>query len=439
MMRRKEIIALGALVLAGAIPRVAASDILVVVGGTVHPVSGDAYVGNVAMEDGVITAAGPDVAVPAGVATIDAEGLHVYPGLMDAMGQVGLIEVGSVPATDDQSEMGMYNAHLVAATAIHPASELIGVTRANGITHALVAPRAEQDGVMAGQASLVHLDGWTVEEMAIEPSTAMVIAWPEIVTRRFDFATFSFKDSAFEEAKEKALEKQNELRDWLDASRHYRKAMNIEKPRASRDLRLFHLARVLDGGLPVIVQADNERDIEAAIEFSEQEGLHMILAGGRDAWKLAGLLAEKEINVILSATQSLPREEDDPYDTPFRAPGVLAEAGVKVAFGSGATGGYGGSAHAARVLPYEAAMAAAYGLPGEDALKALTLWPAEILGVAEQLGTIEPGKLANLIVTTGDPLKIQTEVRHLVIDGREVSTDNRHRRLYERYRSRPSR
>lgn len=420
-----------------AMPLTLAAGTLVIQGGTIHPITAEPFVGNVIVTDGVIQAAGALAApVPADAEVIDASGLHVYPGLVDAMSQLGLIEVGAVPATDDQAEMGMYNAHLQSATAIHPASELIPVARANGITHTVVAPEVD-DGVIAGQAALIHLDGWTVEEMAIDPAVAMVIQWPEIVTRRFDFSTFSMKESAFKEAKEKAEEQQQELRSWLEAARHYRQAVDAGSTRLESDLRLASLAEVLDGGKPVIIQADSKRDIEAAVEFAESEGLRMILAGGRDAWKVKELLAEKGIPVILGIVQSLPREDDDPYDTPFRNPGELVASGVKIAFASGAGGGFGpGGPHSSRTTPYEAATAVAFGLSADDAMKALTLWPAEMLGVGDQLGSIEMGKRANLIVTDGNPLEITTQVIHLVIDGREVSTDNPHRSLYDKYRAR---
>ena len=412
------------------------ASVLVLDGGTVHPVSGPAFDGRVVIEDGVIVAAGPDAAIPAGAPTIDCSGLHVYPGLFDSLTTLGLAEIDSLGDTVDTTELGEFNPHLRAATAIHPASEVIPVTRANGTTHAIAAPQT--DGVVAGQAALIHLDGWTVEEMAIDPAVAMVVAWPEIQTRSFDFATFSLKETPFNDAKEKAEEKQNELADWLDAARHYAQATAAADGRAERDLQLEALARVLAGEQPVIVLADRERDLRAAIEFAEEEGIDIILAGARDAWKVKELLAEKDVPVILGLVQSLPAEEDDPHDTPFRTAAELAAAGVRFAFATGAGGGFGpGGPHAARNLPYEAATAAANGLTEDEALAAITLSPAEIFGVADRLGSIEPGKIANLIVTDGSPLEITSRVEHLIIGGREVSTANRHRALYEKYRARP--
>ena len=424
--------------LASAGPAAVLAGALVIQGGTVHTLAGEPFQGDVVIEDGMITAVGPDASAPAGAETIDASGLHVYPGMFDALSQMGLVEVGAVAATVDTTEVGGYNPHLGASTAIHPASEVIPVTRESGVTQAVSAPDAGRDGVIPGQACLIHLDGWTVEEMEIQPGIAMVIQWPEIQTRTFDFSTFTVRETPFKEAEEDAKEAQDELRDWLDAARHYAQAKASGNGRLERDLKLEALARVLDGRQKVIIQAGAKRDIEAAVAFAEEQGLSIVIAGGRDAWKVKDLLAEKEIPVILGRTQSVPDEDDDPYDRAFTTAAELREAGIKIAFASSAGGGFGpGGPHSARTLPYEAAMAAAYGLPREEALKALTVYPAEILGVADRLGTIEAGKIANLIVTDGDPLEITTDVRHLVINGKESTTDNRHRSLYERYRGRP--
>jgi imidazolonepropionase-like amidohydrolase len=420
-----------------AAPWAARGAALVIDGATVHPVTAQPFVGRVVIEDGLIAALGPDVAAPAGATILDAAGQHVYPGLFDAFSQLGLVEISAVPATDDQAEMGTYNPQLRATTAIHPASEVFGVTRANGITQSVVGPLTDGDGIIAGQAALIQLDGWTVEEMALDPSIAMVMRWPRIQTRSFDFATFSLRETPFNDAKEKAEKQQDELRDWVDAARHYAQAAGSAHNRAERDLKLEALAEVVNGGKAVLILADAKRDIEAAVAFAEAEGLRMILGGGRDAWEVKDLLAEKGIPVILGLTLSMPHEEDDPYDRPFRTPGELAAAGVKIAFSSGAGSDADvGGPTLSRSVPWESAVAGAYGLSEDDALKALTLYPAEIFGVADRLGSIEPGKIANLIVTDGSPLEIQTRVMHLIIGGREVSTDNRHSRLYERYRAR---
>lgn len=411
------------------------ADSLVLEGGTVHSMVGEPAVASILVVDGEIRAVGATVDAPADARRVDASGLHVYPGFFDAFSTLGLVEVNSVPATVDTSELGAYHPHLTAATAVHPASEVLAVTRESGITHAVTAPSGGAG--IPGRAAAIHLDGWTVEEMALDPSAAMVVQWPAIRTRSFDFATFTVRETPFGEAKKEAQKQQDELLDWIDAARHYAQAVEAGSDRLQVDHKLAHLSKVLDGGMPVIIGASTKRDIEAAVKFADANGLRMILAGGRDAWKVADLLAEHEVPVILSRPQSSPAEEDDPYDRPFKTASVLVEAGVKIAFGSAAGGGFGpGGPHGARTLPWEAATAVAYGLPAEEALKALTLYPAQMLGIDDRVGSIEVGKVANLIVTDGNPLEITTQVRHLIIDGNESSTDNRHRQLYERYRAR---
>ena len=430
---KKTLVTIGLVVL---FSTAATAETLVIAGGTIHSMAGEPAIGNVVVEDGVIVSVGDD-AGPDGATPIDATGLHVYPGFFDALGQMGLVEVGAVAATVDTTELGNYNPHLLAATAVHPASELIAVGRSNGITQVITAPRTGRDGVIAGQASLIHMTGWTIEEMAIDPAIAMVIAWPAIQTRTFDFRTFSVRETPFKEAKENAEKARDELRDWMDAARHYAQAAG--GGRAERDLKLEALASVLDGKKRVVVMANAKRDIEAVVEFAEEEGLQIILAGGRDAWKVKELLAEKGIPVILGLTQSLPAQEDDSYDRPFKTAAELVAAGVEISFATGAGGGRGpGGPHAVRILPYEASMASAYGLPREEALKALTINPARIFGVDDKLGTVEEGKMANLVVTDGDPLEITTQVRYLLIKGSSVSLANKHQDLYELHRSRPS-
>lgn len=393
--------------------------------------------GTLVIRDGRIAAVGANVAVPAGAEVIDAKGLQVYPGLFDPITQMGLSEINAVSATVDTTETGLYNPDVIAATAISPSSEHIPVTRAAGITEVLAVPDSGgfdsrgSEGVIGGQASAIHMAGWTINDMLIKKSVAMVIAWPEIETRTFDFATFSRKDKPFNEAKQDYDKKVNELADYLDSARHYAQAMGHGGPADyKRDLKLEALVPVVRGQLPVLVFADRGRDIRNAVEFCDKQKLKMILAGGLEAYKEKDLLRSKGIPVILRPTLTLPVNEDDPYDRVLTQPAELAAAGVKIAFGS-----FDNSF--ARRLGQQAANAVAYGLPYDQALKAVTVYPAEIFGVADQVGTLETGKVANVIVTNGDPLEVTTEVKFLFIKGQRTSLDNRHLRLYEKYMHRP--
>ncbi|MFQ5535807.1 MAG: amidohydrolase family protein [Gemmatimonadota bacterium] len=402
-----------------------AAQTVAIRGGTIHTLAGEPFVGTVVLKDGRVSAVGPDVEVPPGAEVIDAEGRHVYPGMFDAMSQLGLTEIGAVDVTNDSREQGDFNPHLQAATAVHPATEHIPVARANGITHTLSAP---QGGIIPGQASLIGLDGWTVEEMEVNPGAAMVVNFPSMRTRRGFRGRFFGPPRAFADVKKEYRERVALLDEWLEAGRAYARAQKAGT--AEPNLQLQAMAWVVTGDLPVLINANGARDIRNAVEWAEGQGIRYVLTGGREAWKVADLLAEKHVGVILGPTQTMPSGTDAAYDEAYANPGKLEAAGVKIAFGT-----FGSSN--SRTLPYEAAQGVPYGLSHEGALAAVMKNGAEILGYGDELGTIEEGKIANLIVTDGDPLEIQTQVLDLIIFGRRVSTDNKHRRLYEKYRARP--
>jgi len=393
--------------------------------------------GTIVIQNGKITNVGAAVEVPAGAHVIDGKGLQVYPGLFDPITQMGLREIGAVNATVDSAETGAFNPDVVASEAVLPSSEHIPVTRAAGITEVLAVPASGgmdsegATGILGGQASAIHLAGWTINDMLLKKSVAMVLNWPEIETQTFDFSTFSRKQKSYADAKQEYEKQVGELTDWLDRARHYALALGHGGAGDyQRDIRLEALVPVTRGELPVLVFADKARDIRNAVEFCEKQKLKMILAGGAEASKVKDLLRSKSIPVILGPTLTLPREEDDAYDRLLTQPGELAAAGVKFAFGS-----FDNSF--ARRLGQQAANAVAYGLPYDEALKAVTLYPAQIFGLADQVGTLESGKIANIIVTNGDPLEITTEVRYLFIKGQPTSLDNKQKALYEKYLNRP--
>jgi imidazolonepropionase-like amidohydrolase len=389
------------------------------------------------IREGKIAAVGTNVDIPAGAQVIDGKGLQVYPGLFDPITQMGLSEISAVSATVDTTETGSFNPDVVAAEAVLPSSEHIPVTRAAGITEVLAVPSSggfdsrPSSNVLGGQASAISLAGWTINDMLIKKSVAMVLDWPQIETQTFDLTTFSRKAKPYAEAKQEHDKQINELSDWLDNARHYAQAWGHGGPAEyQRDLKLEALVPVIRGELPVLVFANRARDIRNAVEFCDQQKLRMILAGGAEAYKVKDLLRSKDIAVILGPTLAEPLDEDDAYDRLLTQPAELADAHVKFAFGS-----FDNSF--ARRLGQQAANAVAYGLPYQEALKAVTLYPAQIFGLADQIGTLETGKIANVIVTNGDPLELTTDVRYLFIKGQLTSTDNKHKALYEKYLNRP--
>ena len=430
-------VALGFFELTAAAQTAAQPSVYAIRGAKIHTLAGPVIDnGIVVIRDGKIAAVGVSVSIPSDAQVIDAVGMELYPGLFDPITQIGLEEIAQVSATVDVSELGDFNPELVAATAVNPASAHIPVTRANGVTHVIAVPGtsgfdSQGGGTIAGQASAFNLAGWTMDDMQIQRSVAMVVNWPSIQTRSFDFSTFSFKEKSYEDAKKEYDKSVNELSDWLTRARHYAQAKEKGSPALfERDLKLESLVPVVQGKLPVLVIADEERDIKNAVEFCGKQNLKMILGSGAEAWKVTALLKEKKIPVILGPIERLPEQEDTPYDKPMTQPSELLAAGVPFAFSSFGTS-------FSRRLPDYAGTAVAYGLPHDEAMKAVTINAAQIFGIADQVGTIETGKMANLIVTNGDPLEVQTQVKYLFIKGQLTSTDNRHRDLYEQYRKRP--
>ena len=393
--------------------------------------------GALLIRDGKIAAVGVNVEIPASAQVIDIQGLQIYPGLFDPITQMGLSEISAVSATVDTTETGPFNPDVVAAEAILPSSEHIPVSRASGITEVLAVPAgarfaaAGEANILGGQASAIQLAGWTISDMLLKKSVAMVLDWPQIQTETFDRTTFSRRQRPYTEAKQEYDKQVDELTDWMERARHYAQALEKGSlARYDRDVKLEALVPVVRGELPVLVFANRARDIRNALEFCDKHKLKMILAGGEEAWQVKDLLRCKNIPVILRPTLTLPPEEDDPYDRLLTQPQELASMGIRIAFGSFDN-------PFARRLGQQAANAVAHGLPYDEALKAVTLYPAQIFGLADQVGTLEPGKIANLMVTNGDPLELTTEVRYLFIKGQLTSLDNKQKQLYEKYLNRP--
>jgi len=377
---------------------------------------------NVVIRDGRIEAVGPD-ANAAGATEIDGRGRFVYPGMIDAFTPLGLAEIGGIATMNLRSELGEYNPHMRAVVAINVESDMMAITRANGVTTAITAPSG---GVISGQAALLNMSGWTWEDMAVRPSAAYVINLPR--QPGFGFGGGGGGGGqAQANARQRVQEQMRELRTVLTRAKEYEQQRAAGAGRV--DLMFDAMRPLVRGEVPALVSADTEEQIRDAIALADSFGLKVIINGGRDAWKVRSELARRNIPVVLGSIQSTPAN-DAPYDAIYAQPGVLHEAGVKIAFSTGGSS-------AARHVPYHAALAVAYGLPKEAAMRALTIAPAEIFGAADLIGTIEPGKMANLFISTGDPLDVRSQVTEVFIKGRRVPADDRHRRLYEKYDSRP--
>jgi imidazolonepropionase-like amidohydrolase len=274
------------------------------------------------------------------------------------------------------------------------------------------------------------LDGWTVEEMSIDPGAAMVINYPSLGGGGGRFGGFGGGGQrSFAQQQERYREQVAQLNEWMDGARAYANAVAAGDD-VRRDLKLEALGPVVSGEMPVLLSANGERDIRNAVEWAQEQGIRFVITGGREAWRIADWLAEEEVQLILSGTQAMPAGPDENYAEAYMNPARLHAAGVTFAMGTF-------DSSDSRLLPYEASMAVPYGLPPEAALEAVIKNGPAMLGLGDELGTIEEGKIANLMVTDGDPLELQTQVTDLFILGRGVSLDNKHLALYEKYRNRP--
>jgi len=402
----------------------------VIRGGTIVPIVGAKIPnGNVVISGGKIQAVGANVQAPQGATVIDATGLFVYPGMIDSGTELGLTEIGSVPGSTDTREIGDFNPQDVALSAVNAHSELIPVTRVNGVTTVVTSATG---ALMSGTAALIDLWGWTTDEMAIKPRVAQVMSYP---SSGGGGRGGGFGGRPQGDASETVSRQVRAMRDFFADARAYaevkaRLAAGGSVPNAPRvNQAMESLVPAMRGEMPVIFDVNTIDQIRGVLALADSFKLKVILRGPRDAWRVADTLAARGIPVIVGPTTQVPGT-DDPYDAIYAQPGALVKAGVKIAFQTS-------GASDVRDLPYNAALATGYGLDMDEAMKALTINPAQIFGVADRYGSLEPGKVANVIVTTGNPLDVRSNVKYLFIRGEQVPLTDRHTKLYEEFRARP--
>lgn len=407
---------------------------------TVHPItSPDIENGAVLLIDGKIADVGTRLSAKNGSRVIDGHGLQLYPGLINTATNVGLSEISSLRDSVDLDEIGMFNPDLRAEVAYNPSSEHIEVTRAGGITAVVSLPGSGgrgfgRDGsgiVITGQGALMHLAGWTWEESAVKPSAVMDMLFPQIQTVSRRDATFlPGRPRPYQELEKEYRERLKEISEFFDSVRRYEKARAAGAADFRHDPRLEAMIPVIDGKLPLFVRAEREQMIKDAVAFADREKVRIIIADPREIGSAGPLLKQHNVPVVLGKTFQLPMHDDDPYDAPYTLPNEFYKAGVKICFGTF-------DVEFARNIAFEAAQAVAFGLPRQEALKGLTINSAEILGMGDQLGSIEKGKIADLILTDGDPMQARTDIKQMFIAGQEVSLESRHTREYEKWMKRP--
>jgi imidazolonepropionase-like amidohydrolase len=444
---------LGLLVVCATAAFAAANDSVFIRGVDVYPVTGPELKGvSVLVTDGKIADIGAKVIAPKGVKIVDGKGLRLYPGMIDSNTELGLSEISAERVTVDTGELGEFMPQLKALSAVNPDSEHFGVVRANGITSVMTFPAAGGRGgrggggqqYISGQAALIHMDGWTWEDMEINRSAAVHLLYPSIAMRggRGGMANVDFADEiallfaggsaagTYTEAKRKYETQVAKVTEFFDNARQYQKERTANLPGFKRDLKYEAMIPVLEGKVPVAVPAARERAIHDAVAFAEKEHIKIVILAPQELGKEGPDLKAKNVPVILGRTEALPENQDAPYDYAESLPAEFYKAGVKIAFGTFDN-------EFSRNLPYNAARAVAYGLPYDAALKAITINPAEIWGAGDKMGSIEKGKWADLMLVNGDPLETPTQIKALYIKGKEVDLSNKQTRLYQKYMARP--
>jgi len=391
------------------IPAAPQSGPIALVGGTIHTVSGETIEnGTLLFENGVITGIGQNINLPEGTMIENVEGKQIYPGLIDAYTQMGIYEIGAVNLTVDVNEQGSVNPNVKVERAFNPESRHIGIARSAGVLTSVTTPGG---GLISGQSAAMHMDGWAWDTMTLKSGVGMIVSWP----------------SANSDNYKSNIE---EIRQAFADARAYKKAREAEGvPRHDIDTRWEAMMPVFDREMPVVVGADDIRQIQDAITWASEENVRMILLGGRDSHLVSEYLKKNEIPVIITSVISSPNRSWESYDASYSLPSKLFEAGVEFAIA-----GESGAANANR-LPLEAGAAAGFGLPIDEALKSITLSPARILGLNDRVGSLEVGLDASFLITDGNPIEYATQVEQVYIRGSKSDMRDMHRQFYEKYRA----
>jgi imidazolonepropionase-like amidohydrolase len=400
-------------------------------GATIHPVSGpDVPNGTLVVRDGKIASVSDSSSASTEMKPIDLKGKHVYPSLLPPLTVLGLAEIAAVRATIDTSEIGDVNPEASGDVAMNFDSELLPVARSGGVLLAGVTPTG---GLVSGSVAAMRLEGWTREDAALKVPAAITVVWPSLTIDRTPKAKLSVRLQ--EKKRDEAVEK---LKNVFRDARAYARSRDAEKqpgiPRHDVNPKLEALRPAVEGRIPVIVQAQRIAQIRDALKWAQEEKLEIAIWGGADAWRMADELAKAHVPVIVDSPLDLPQREDEPYDAAFANAGALAAAGVTVLFNEGGTPD---GASLVRNYPHLAAVSVGFGFPREKALAAITLEPARLLGIADRVGSLEPGKDATFIVTDGDIFDLRSRVLAAYVDGRQLDLTDRQKRLYERYKARP--
>jgi imidazolonepropionase-like amidohydrolase len=397
---------------------------LFITNGTVHVGNGQIIEnGTIEINNGKIVAVGQNITPSGDAKVVDAKGQQVYPGMILPVTDLGLKEIANgVRGSNDFQELGDFNPSVRSINAYNTDSKVINTLKSNGILLAGVTP---QGGTISGSSSVVQLDAWNWEDAAYKMDNGIHLNMPSFIDRpRRGF--FVANQGPQQDPSKKALEKIDEIKSFFREA----KAYSEEGTHKETNLKFEAVQGLFTKKQKLFVHADQVKQMLAAIEMKDEFGFDMVMVGASESWQIADLLKQKNIAVILNQPHALPSTEDDDFDQPYKTPAMLQKAGVLFAINDE----HDESRY--RNLPFDAGTAAAYGLGKEGALQAITLNTAKILGIDDRTGSIEVGKDANIIISTGDILDMRTSnITHAFIQGRDVNLDNKQKQLYERYKT----
>jgi len=377
---------------------------------------------SIEIKDGKITAIGNSVAASSNSITLDASGKHVYPGLILSNSNLGLSEVPSVRATVDATEIGDYNPSVRSLVAYNTDSRVINTLKTTGVTLANVVP---QGGNISGSSSIVQLDAWNWEDAAYVADNGIHMNMPALYARPNRYAAFLGAPTPQGDPIKKGLEEIEEIKQFFREA----KAYGLQSTHEKINLKLVAVQGLFSKKQKLYIHCDVVREILAAIDFKKEFGFEIVLIGASECYQIADLLKQHSISVILNQMHSLPTLEDDGVDQPYKTPYQLQKAGVLFAINDE------DGQHRGKNLPFNAGTAVAYGLTKEEALSAITLNAAKILGIADKTGSIEVGKDANIVISDGDILDMRSnKISNVLIQGRMVDLTDKHKQLYERYK-----
>ncbi|HEY8895819.1 MAG TPA: amidohydrolase family protein [Niastella sp.] len=397
---------------------------LFITNGTIHVGNGQVIEnGTIEVNNGKIVQVGANISVTNDAKVVDAKGKQVYPGLILPVTDLGLKEIGSgVRGSNDYSELGDYNNSIRSIVAYNTDSKIINTLKANGILLAGVTP---QGGTISGSSTVVQLDAWNWEDAAYKMDNAIHLNMPSFISRPNRFALFAGTPQPPTDPTKEALKKIDDIKTLFRQAKAYLQ----ETTHKETNLKYEALKGLFNKTQKLFVHAEQVKQMLIAIDFVKEFGFDVVLVGASECFQIADLLKQNNIAVILQDEHALPATEDDDVDQPFKTPAMLQKAGILFALNDE------NSETRYRNLPFNAGTAVAYGLTKEQALQAITLNSAKILGVDDRTGSIEAGKDANIIISEGDILDMRTSIIvHAFIQGREVSLDNKQKQLYERYK-----